>query len=105
MCQARDVKIDIIFPILHSDWASQVLKEMLDHITSVKALDFSKFFNVTPLVGPNAIGSILLQQGENSRHMRCVCCASKVKNEAGKGYVYNRLNYLRVAIITIILSR
>lgn len=63
------------------------VKEVLREIAYVKALDFSQTFYVNPSFGPDAIGAILLQRGEESRYMRAVYYASRVKTEERRGNI------------------
>lgn len=64
----------------------EAVKEIVGRVSSIKAPDFNKTFYVNPSVGPDALGAILLQQGEQSRYMRPVFFPSRVKSEAEKRY-------------------
>ncbi|MCO5574281.1 hypothetical protein L7F22_028063 [Adiantum nelumboides] len=48
---------------------------------------WGKEFYVNPSVGDDAIGAMLLEKGKESQYMRPICCASRFKTPAERGYL------------------
>ena len=57
----------------------QNVKEILGVMPAMQAPDWEQVFYVNPSVGEDAIGAMLLQKGKESKYMRPVYCASRVK--------------------------
>ena len=77
----------MIYNVVHvSCEVFEAVKELLGSVFSLKTPDFSRTFYLNPSVGPNAIGAILLQQGNNSSYMRLVYYVSRLKNDAERRY-------------------
>ena len=69
-----------------SDEVFEAVKELLGSVSSIKTPDFFQKNYLNPLVGPDAIGAILLQQGNNSGYMRLVYYVTKLKNDVERRY-------------------
>ena len=55
------------------------VKETLGALPAMQAPDWEQTFYVNPLVGEDAIGSMLWQKGKGSPYMCPMYCASRVK--------------------------
>ena len=75
----------------------QEVKDVLEAMRAMQALDWEQVFYVNPSIGDDAIGTMLLQKGKGSQYMRPMYCVSRVKMVAKR--TLSKIELVMVSVV------